>query len=317
MTSALTKPSPGLPATPARTARPRRGGWARWIPAVIVGLYAAVALAGPLLVSYDPVATSLADRLLGPGSVTGHGTTAWLGTDPLGRDVLGQVIHGARTSVLIGALTVALSAVVGVTVGVVAGYTGGLVDALLSRSVDVLLAFPGIVLAIVVAGLFSRSVLVVVVALALTGWISFARLSRGSALALRDREWVAAARVMGLPRRTIMTRHVLPFVVGPVVALTTIEFGLVVLAEAGLSFLGIGLPPSSVSWGQTIATGKEYLSTAWWISLFPGLALALLVVSVGLLGDQFNAFFRTGARRGAPSFTLTTASDSAHGPRKE
>jgi peptide/nickel transport system permease protein len=302
---------------PARGPRPRR--WTRrlrWIPAGIVAAYILLAIVGPLCVHYDPIATSLSDRLRGPGSTTSDGGTALLGTDPLGRSVIDQVVYGARTSVLIGALTVALSAVIGVTVGVVAGYFRGLVDALLSRSVDVLLAFPGIVLAILVAGLFDRGVAVVVVALALTGWISFARLSRGLALSLRDREWVAAARIMGLPRRTIVTRHVLPFVVGPVVALGTIEFGLVVLAEAGLSFLGIGLPPSTVSWGQTISTGKEYLSTAWWISLFPGLALALLVVSVGLLGDQFNAFFGTGARRGSARSTVPAARDEAPGPER-
>jgi len=283
--------------TAETTTRRRRPGW-RAVPGAVIALYLAVAVVGPLLVDYDPVATSLADRLLGPGAATSAGGTALLGTDPLGRDVFAQVVYGARTSVTIAVLTVALSALIGVTVGVVAGYFGRAVDAVLSRSIDVLLAFPGIVLAIVVAGLFTRSIVVVVVALALTGWIPFARLSRSSALAVRDREWVAAARVMGVPRRTILTRHVLPFVLGPVVALATTDFGLVVLAEAGLSFLGIGLPPSTVSWGQTIATGKEYLSTAWWISAFPGLALALLVICVGLLGDQFNAYVQGNGRRG-------------------
>jgi peptide/nickel transport system permease protein len=319
MTGAVTETMDATPTRPAPRRASRTGRWSRklrWIPAAIVVGYILLAILGPLLVHYDPIGTSLADRLLGPGSKTSDGGTALLGTDPLGRSVIDQVVYGARTSVLIGALTVALSALIGVTVGVVAGYFRGFLDALLSRSVDVLLAFPGIVLAILVAGLFRRGVAVVVVALALTGWISFARLSRGLALSLGDREWVAAARIMGLPRRSIVTRHVLPFVVGPVVALATIEFGLVVLAEAGLSFLGIGLPPSTVSWGQTISTGKEYLSTAWWISLFPGLALALLVVSVGLLGDQFNAFFGMGARRGPARSTVPAGRDEAPGPER-
>jgi peptide/nickel transport system permease protein len=288
-----------LPEAPV--ARPSRWGFLRWWPAAVVGLYVLVALVGPLLVDYDPVATGLTDRLLPPGATKHDGGLALLGTDPLGRDVFGQVVYGARTSVTIGALTVALSALVGVTAGVVAGYFGRAVDAALSRSVDVLLAFPGIVLAIIVAGLFDRGIAVVVIALALTGWIPFARMTRAMALTVRNREWVAAARVMGVPRRAIVTRHVLPFVVGPVVALAATDFGLVVLAEAGLSFLGIGLPPTSVSWGQTIATGKEYLSTAWWISAFPGLVLALLVVHVGLLGDQFNSYFHRTGRRGARS----------------
>jgi peptide/nickel transport system permease protein len=316
VTGALTQAADAARSTP-EPGRPRRAGRftskLRWIPAVVVAAYLLLAIIGPIVVRYDPVATSLADRLKGPGSSLSGGGTSLLGTDPLGRSVLDQVVYGTRTSVIIGALTVTLSAALGVAVGVIAGYTRGFVDGVLSRSVDILLAFPGIVLAIVVAGLFNRGITVVVVALALTGWISFARLSRGLALSLRDREWVSAARVMGLPRRTVVTRHVLPFVLGPVIALATIEFGLIVLAEAGLSFLGIGLPPSTVSWGQTISTGKEYLSTAWWISLFPGLALALLVVSVGLLGDQFNAFFGSGARRGPARSTVPAGRDDAHG----
>ncbi|MEV4619168.1 ABC transporter permease [Asanoa sp. NPDC049573] len=294
MTGAITDLAEPLTGAPPR----RRWGFLRWWPASVVGVYILVAIVGPLLVDYDPVATALTDRLLPPGASTNAGT-ALLGTDPLGRDVFAQVIYGARTSVTIGALTVALSALFGVTVGVVAGYFGRAVDATLSRSIDVLLAFPGIVLAIIVAGLFDRSIWVVVIALALTGWIPFARMTRAMALTVRNREWVAAARVMGVPRRTIVTRHVLPFVLGPVVALAATDFGLVVLAEAGLSFLGIGLPPTSVSWGQTIATGKEYLDTAWWISAFPGLVLALLVVHVGLLGDQFNSAFHRTPRRGS------------------
>ncbi|MEV0720226.1 ABC transporter permease [Asanoa sp. NPDC050611] len=295
MTGAITDLPEVAPRPPAAR---RRWAFLRWVPVSVVGLYILVAIVGPLLVDYDPVATGLTDRLLPPGATTHDGGLALLGTDPLGRDIFAQVVYGARTSVTIGALTVALSALVGVTVGVVAGYFGRAVDAALSRSIDVLLAFPGIVLAIIVAGLFDRSITVVVVALALTGWIPFARMTRAMALTVRNREWVAAARVMGVPRRTIVIRHVLPFVLGPVVALAATDFGLVVLAEAGLSFLGIGLPPTSVSWGQTIATGKEYLSTAWWISAFPGLVLALLVVHVGLLGDQFNSFFHRSGRRG-------------------
>ena len=288
-----------LAATAPRTRRRWRP--LRWIPVAVIALYVLVAVFGPLLIDFDPVATPLGDRLKPPGSSTAEGT-ALLGTDALGRDVFAQVVYGARTSMTIAVLTVSVAALVGLTVGIVAGYTGGAVDALLSRSVDVLLAFPGIVLAIVVAGLFTRSLAVVVLALALTGWIAFARLTRGSALSLRERDWVAAARVLGVSWRRIMTRHILPFVAGPVVALATIEFGLVVLAEAGLSFLGIGLPPSTVSWGKTIAGGRDYLATAWWISTFPGIALALLVVSVGLLGDQFNALFRG---RGRPGATTT------------
>ncbi|GLW11709.1 peptide ABC transporter permease [Microtetraspora sp. NBRC 13810] len=258
------------------------------LPYLVLGGYGLVAVLGPVLIGYNPRATDVVSRLLPPGSATGAGEVAWLGTDALGRDVLAQIVYGARTSVLIGVATVLASAVIGLTLGVIAGYAGGWVDAVLTRCFDVLLAFPGILLAIVIAGVFERSPVVVVAALSVTAWIPFARVARGSALATRERGWVDAARVMGVGHVATLRRHILPFTAGPVVALATLEFGLVVLAEAGLSFLGIGLPPSTVSWGQIIAGGKDYLQIAWWISTLPGIALTLLVISVGLFSDQLT-----------------------------
>jgi peptide/nickel transport system permease protein len=267
------------------------------IPIVVIAVYVIVAVVGPILMPYDPIATELVDRLLPPGSVTADGGIAILGTDATGRDVLAQVIYGARTSMIIGGATVLICSAVGLVVGLAAGFWGGGVDFVMSRVIDILIAFPGIVLAIVVAGLFERGMLVVIVALSLSGWVSFARLTRSATLSLKERDWVSAAQVTGVPTSRIQTRHILPFVVGPVAALLALEFGLIVLGEAGLSFLGIGLPPSTVSWGQTIAAGKEYLATAWWISAFPGVALALLVVMVGLLGDQLNSRYQRGGAR--------------------
>ncbi|NEE00090.1 ABC transporter permease [Phytoactinopolyspora halotolerans] len=270
--------------------RPRRlGRILRYVPHGIIAVYIVVAAVGPLVVDYDPLATSVTDRLLSPGSTTSDGGTAWLGTDGVGRDILDQVVLGARTSMVIAVLTVAAAGTFGVIVGLIAGYVGGWADASIARLIDILVAFPGILLAIVIAGLFRPGILIVVLALSAVGWISFARVVRGASLSLRERDWVNAARVMAVPRRSILGRHVLPFVVGPVVAMATLEFALVVLAEAGLSFLGIGLPSTSVSWGQTIADGKEYLELAPWISAFPGVALAVLVICVGLVGDQLTA----------------------------
>ncbi|WP_046727094.1 ABC transporter permease [Streptomyces humi] len=293
---------------PTAVRRPRRA-LLSLVPALVVGCYLLVAAVGPLLIHYDPVHTSLTDRLLAPGSRTSTGDTAWLGTDGLGRDMLAQIAYGARTAVLIGACTVTLSGLVGVVLGAVAGYFRGAADAVLARIFDVLLAFPAILLAIVIAGAFERSALLVVLALSATGWIGFARVTRGIALSLRERPWVDAARVLGVPGRTILARHVLPFTAGPVVALATLEFALVVLAEAGLSFLGIGLPPSTVSWGQTIAGGKEYLETQWWIATLPGIALSLLIVAIGILGDQLTARYG----RGRPGRTPTTHSSARTG----
>lgn len=286
--------SPPAP-PPRRPVRRRLAGAVRTIPYLVIGGYVLVALLGGWFVDYDPLTTSVTDRLLPPGSTLDDGSTAWLGTDAVGRDVLAQVVLGARTSVLIAVSTVLVSGVLGVTFGLLAGYLGGWVDTAVARTIDILVAFPGILLAIVVAGLFRRGYLTVIIALAVAGWIGFARVVRGVAMSLRERDWVDAARVLAVSRSGILTRHVLPFVVGPVVAMATLEFALVVLAEAGLSFLGIGLPSTAVSWGQTVASGKEYLELAWWISAFPGLALALLVISVGLVGDQLTA--RYGGRR--------------------
>ncbi|WP_329004607.1 ABC transporter permease [Kribbella sp. NBC_00709] len=272
----------------------RVGSWLGKIPYVVLAIYALVAGIGPLVIDYNPIRTSLDDRLLKPGAHLSTGGTALLGTDGLGRDVLAQVVYGARTSILIGIATVVVSCAVGVTIGTVAGYFRGWLDTFLARGIDILLAFPAILLTIVIAGAFERSVPVVVIALAATAWISFARVTRSVALSLRERAWVDAARVLGVRRTSILLRHVVPFTVGPVVALATLEFALVVLAEAGLSFLGIGLPPSAVSWGQTIANGKQYLDSAWWISALPGIALSLLIVNIGILGDQLTARYGRG-----------------------
>ncbi|MEV5888559.1 ABC transporter permease [Nonomuraea fuscirosea] len=258
------------------------------IATVVLACYLLVGLIGPLLITYDPVATSVADRLLPIGATRTDGTLALLGTDGAGRDMLGQLVYGARTSIIIGISVVAACLVVGLTFGTLAGYLAGWTDVAISRLIDILMAFPGILLAIVIAGLFERSMLVVVLSLSVAGWVGFARLARGVTLSLRERPWVDAARLIGVPTPVVIIRHIIPFVIGPVTALATTEFAGAVLSEAGLSFLGLGLPSATVSWGQVIANGKDYLDTAWWISALPGLALTGLVVSTGLLGDHLT-----------------------------
>ncbi|MEV5072583.1 ABC transporter permease [Microbacterium sp. LMI12-1-1.1] len=275
----------------------RLSATAGMIPLAIIGMYVLVALIGPLVISYDPVFTSVGDRLLPPGSVGADGAFYPLGTDGLGRDMVGQLVYGTRTSLIIGTCVVVISGFVGVLLGTIAGYFSGWVDVTVSRLIDVLLAFPGILLAIIITGVFERSMLVVIIALSVANWIGFARLSRGLGLSLRERPWVDAARLIGVRTPLLLGRHIAPFVLGPIVALATTEFAGAVLAEAGLSFLGLGLPPSSVSWGQTIAEGRTYLGSAWWISTFPGIALSGLVICAGLLGDRLTARFTSGDHR--------------------
>lgn len=277
-------------ATVVALARRRRSGLFV-IPYVVLGLFVLAAIVGPEVVRYNPVATSVTDRLLSPGSPTDTGQSAWLGTDGVGRDVFAQIIYGARTSFTIGICVVLVCGTVGVTLGVIAGYFGGLADTIVSRAIDILQAFPGILLAIVIAGLLQRGMFVVIIALSVSGWIGFARLSRSVAQATRERDWVDAARIMGVGKSATLIRHVIPFLAGSVIALATTELASAILAEAALSFIGFGLPPSVVSWGQSISAGREYLATAWWISVFPGLALTVLVICIGLIGDELTKRF--------------------------
>jgi peptide/nickel transport system permease protein len=294
MTTMGLAPNPVTPTTAPNSTRTGRTTMRRVvvaIPVMIFGLYVVAGVLGPLFIDYSPLGGELDDRLLPPGSVMSDDSTAVFGTDALGRDLFGQVIYGARTSLLIGTLVVLFSGLVGIAVGTVAGYLRGKADLVASRVIDVLLAFPGILLAIVIAGVFDRSLAIVVIALSVTNWISFARLSRSMAMTLRERDWVKSATVMGVRRRRIIARHILPFIAGPTLALATTEFAAAILAEASLSFLGLGLPSASVSWGQTIASGKEYLASAWWISAIPGIALAVLVICVGFTGDRLTRYF--------------------------
>ena len=250
-----------------------------------------LALLGPLVLPYEPFEVRLLDRFLAPGVTASDGSIAWLGTDNLGRDVLAQVAQGARVSLLVGAATIAIALVAGAVLGIVSGYAGGRTDGVIMRIADVQLALPSILFAILVAAALGPSLANVVIALAITRWVVFARVARASALALREREFVDSARLLGASHLRIMVRHVLPSTMTPLVVVATVQFGLVVVAEASLSFLGLGTPAGTPSWGLTIANGRNYLSSAWWIVTMPGVALTVTVASAGLLGDAIRDLF--------------------------
>ncbi|GAA0896853.1 ABC transporter permease [Pseudonocardia zijingensis] len=281
-----------LQAAPAGVARPRPrrpgGGVTFWVAAGFTALYLLVALFGPLVVPYDGIATSIPDRLLPPLSTTSTGTTAWLGTDQVGRDLFAQVVQGARVSLLVAAGTILVGGGAGLLLGMVAGYFGGAVDSVIMRLGDIQLAFPGILLAILLAAVLGPSLLNVIIVLAVLRWVIFARLVRGSTLATRGREFVDSARVLGVGTPRILRRYILPAVLTPFVVTATVQVGLMIVAEASLSFLGLGVPPDTASWGTTIANGREYLTTAWWIATLPGAVLALVVLALGILGDQMR-----------------------------
>ena len=267
-----------------------RGSRRLLIASVPIFCFMLAAVIGPMVYPYDPD-TAVSDRLLPPGSRAGDGSLALLGTDAVGRDLVAQLLQGARVSLLIGLSVVLLGAVAGGGLGLIAGYFGRGVDHVIMRVADVQLAFPSILLAILITGVLGPSLMNLVIALSLTRWVVFARVGRASALATKAREYVDAVRALGASHLHVLCRYVVPNALTPLVVLATVEVGLVILAEASLSFLGLGTPPSQPSWGLTIADGRDYLTSAWWISTMPGVALALLVVSIGVCGDELRNRF--------------------------
>ncbi|MWG33760.1 nickel transporter permease [Halomarina oriensis] len=208
-----------------------------------------------------------------------------MGTDQLGRDVLSRLLYGARISLQISLAVVAITLAIGTAVGLVAGYAGGWVDEALMRFVDVLLAFPGILLALVIAGILGPNLTNIMIALAVVGWTQYARIIRGSVLSVKQEEFVKAAQLMGVPRRRIVLRHILPNVVTPVIVLATMDMAYVILGTAGLSFLGLGAQPPTPEWGTMLSQGRNFVDTAWWVVNFPGLAIMITVLGFNLLGD--------------------------------
>ncbi len=245
---------------------------------------------------FDAASLNLLDSFIPPVFLKGGGWHYVLGTDDQGRDVLSALMYGMRLSLYVGFLSIGLALLVGVLVGLVAGYAGGALDAVLMRAADVQLTFPSILIALLIDGVAlallprgsqeSLSVWVLILAIGIARWPQFARTVRGSTMVERGRDYVLAARVIGIRAPRIVLSHILPNVLGPVFVISTINLGLAVLDEATLSFLGVGLPPTHPSLGTLIRIGEDFLySGQWWVTLFPGIALALLVLSVNLLGD--------------------------------
>ena len=244
---------------------------------------------------FDLAKLELSDARLPPAWLDGGVGKYLLGTDDQGRDILSALIYGARISMVVGVASVILSVLVGVSLGLLAGFRGGWIDTLLMRLCDVMLSFPPILVALLISGV-GRALFpnaheglafgVLIVSISLTGWVQYARTVRGTTLVERHKEYVQAARVTGVAPLRIMLRHVLPNVLGPVLVLATIQVATAIITEATLSFLGVGVPPTSPSLGTLIRVGNDYLfSGEWWITIFPGLMLVLIALSVNLLGD--------------------------------
>lgn len=246
---------------------------------VIVIIAVAAAVLGPLLTPYDPASQELARRLEGP--TLSHP----LGLDELGRDILARLLAGTRISLLVGLAVVSVSSTVGMIMGAVAGYFGGRIDDLISRVMDVLLAFPGILLAIALVAVLGPSLRNVVLALSVIGWVAYARLVRGQALRAREFDFVQAARALGAGPGRIIIRHILPTALPAVVVQATLGMAGAIIAEAALSFLGLGVQPPTPSWGTMLDAGRSHLFDAPHLTIFPGLAIAVLVLGLNFLGD--------------------------------
>lgn len=247
----------------------------------VVLLFVVAALLAPLVSPHDPVAFDdiQQTRFLAPGS------DHLLGTDQFGRDVLTRLLYGARISLAVGFLAVAITVTIGTLVGLVSGYAGRWLDSVLMRSIDLLVAFPRIFLILLVISLTEPSLWLVILVLSLTGWMSTARLVRAEVLSLREREYVQAARALGIPLAGILWRHVLPNALGPVLVSATLMVGNVILAESVLSFLGLGVQVPTPSWGAMIDEGRAVFPAVWWLATFPGLAITATVLGFNLLGD--------------------------------
>lgn len=259
----------------------------RWpvVPGVILILLVASAVFAPLLTSHNPRAGVLPDRLKPPAWLDGGSSKYILGTDGLGRDIWTRLVYGARVSLLVAGVVLITGGTAGVVLGLVAGYTGGLIDELVMRVVDVTLAVPLIFVALVAVVVFGQSLFLLFVILAFFGWAGFARQVRGEALQLREMDYVALARVSGASTGRILVRHILPGVVSTLLVIATLRVPSIILVEATLSFLGAGVPPPTPSWGAMTSDGRGYISSAWWVAFWPGIAILLTVVSFNFFGD--------------------------------
>ena len=256
-----------------------------WLCILVIATMVFMAVFAPLLAPYSPIDQTLRDKLLPPFWLEGGSFKYVLGTDAFGRDILSRLIYGARISLLVAILALTAGGGVGLVIGIVAGYLGGVVESILMRLVDAAFTFPAILFALLLAVTLGQGLGTLVIAISLLLWASFARVIRGEVLALKQRDFVALAKVRGCSEPRIMLTHILPNVLNTFMVLVTLNIGVVVIAEASLSFLGAGIPPPTPTWGLMVSEGRGRIADAWWVSLIPGLAITALVLSVNVFGD--------------------------------
>ncbi|HXJ78533.1 MAG TPA: ABC transporter permease [Candidatus Methylomirabilis sp.] len=251
----------------------------------VVAIVFLTALLAPAVSPFDPFDQDISQRLKEPGWQDAHGRVHPLGTDHLGRDILARIIYGSRIALLVGLSAVLISGLLGMTIGLCAGYFGGRLDDFFMRLADIQLAFPFILLAIAVIGVLGPSLGNIIVVIGVSSWVVYARVVRAEVLSIREREFVQAAVALGSLDGRILLRHVLPNAFTPWLVVATLDMARVIVIESALSFLGLGVQPPTPTWGGMLADGRVYLSTAWWLATFPGLAILITVLGINLFGD--------------------------------
>jgi peptide/nickel transport system permease protein len=246
---------------------------------IVVLMLFAVSFLAPYVTPYNPTTIDAYHVLLPPSA--GH----WMGTDELGRDVFTRVVYGARISLMVGFVAVGIAVVIGTVIGLVSGFYGRWIDSALMRFVDIMLCFPAFFLILAVIAMLEPSIWLIMIVIGLTGWMGVARLVRAEVLSIRERDFILAARAIGASDLRIICRHILPNAMGPVLVAATLGVGGAILTESALSFLGIGVQPPTPSWGNMLTSGKDYIEFAWWLSLYPGLAILITVLAYNLLGE--------------------------------
>lgn len=260
-------------------------GWTVRIALLLLLLFVFVALFGPLITPHDPLSGSLRARLDPPFWQEGGSLEHLLGTDRLGRDILSRIIAGARISLTVCGLVIAIAGTIGTTVGTLAGYFGGWTDRVLMRLVDLALSFPVILLALLLGAISGPSFANIIIVISLVLWSQYARMARGETMKIRNEDYVDLARTSGLSDLKIIWRHILPNIAPSLIVVATLQVGVVIVLEASLSFLGVGVPPPAPSWGSMVADGRSYITSAWWLCMVPGLAILLTVMSINMVGD--------------------------------
>lgn len=264
---------------------------------VVTMLLLIAAIFAPWIAPYDPLVGVLEQRLMPPAWQDGGSWNHVLGTDVLGRDILSRLLYGARASLAVCALAILFAGAIGSTLGIVAGYVGGWIEAIIMRTVDLAISLPVILIALLFGVLFGPSFTNIIIIISLLLWSQFARMARGETLKARAQDYVDLARTAGCSQLSIMWRHILPNVAGSLIVLATLQVGTVIIMEASLSFLGVGVPPPWPAWGSMIADGRSYVVSAWWLCIFPGFAVLLTVLSMNLLGDALTDLLNPSLRR--------------------